>query len=261
MSQYDPDHKMTPKQKQWLAVFDTLTNPVANLTDLQDITLPMLVERWKKLVLDPSDPNPPKTHSAFWAKRLTNDNARENLMDALFQCLSKLDIRIGDMLAGGKESNEVLLSESFKDIRTIDSGISYLETATQSMPYAVGLTNSLPIGSPLRDLLPLEKQYLHAGLSPAYVLGPVNFNGDPRRWYLTDSVKQLTASFRSTQDTKKREADDLKHLEELNEQRRLQASKEYQFYLNMKEAERMKQAGYFDKLDKAPAEPTIRIGR
>lgn len=218
-----------------------------------------LLDIWRMFDPPSQEPDPSRHCAQRWATRVAGTNAHDNLFDAL--CASLLDIErgIANALDAGAESDLLIRTDDFRDVRQYDSG--YLDMATmQPVMFAVGIVASLPAKHRIRNLLTSEAMLHYGGLESeaALVLGPMNLrNGLPRNWYYASEAITLTLSVRKRQLRKSDEEAEERSREEEKRKRQFWDSPLGQLHKQQTALADLESRGQIP--DEPLAEPAVRV--
>lgn len=262
----DKSAALQERQDRWNYAFETLKDP-SRLVDCSHLTLDLLVERWKKVVFENLDPLPHMTFGKRWRQILCNDGkdnqtGRGDEIQAAFRDLIQTLYTAISEAVVNKSCPGVIRSSDFEHVRLKDFGFSYFNNitgTTNPVPYACGIISTLPADSHLRTLIPVEQQYLYNEEYPSIVLGPVQWNGVSRAWYLEEDAKRLTAEYRKQQDKVKADREDRERIEELNRQNAFAVSPLGKLEMQLKEIERLKKEGKW--VDPVPTHAILTNGK
>lgn len=246
--------KQEEHKQQWIGAMNALRNPESILPVVEYSNLDTLIERYKSLVLDPNEPMPVATFSKYWADKWINDRTKFELERTLRITIARIEDAIAKKLNSNTCTDEVIRTKDFKLLKHFDSG--RLTVDGHMIPYVCGNVNTLPADSKWRTLLPEDQLYQFDG--PCLVLGPVQYDGSARAFYIPETVKKLTESWRYKQLQEKAKQEEDARIKERDRLMKIKNSELGQLYDKIKYVK--EHAEEFQKTDDIDVGPAIRGG-
>ncbi len=249
----DPLEQWAQKLAAALSVFraphDFLSPPPGG-GSAQD-RLSILLAVWRAAGVQGNLKQPIAACAREWSGRA---DARDAVFELLKTSLSQIERGIGDALAAGACSADLVSAADF------GAGLSRMQSPHLSdVHFVVGRASALPAAHPLLTAIPTDDRLVFDGHG-CFVLGPMEPHLNPRAFYVLTDVAALTVEFRQQQKQREEERAERDRREIEEQQRRFWASPDGQAELQNRRLKALHAA------DKIPAEPTlappaVRIGR